>query len=57
MSICESYGRYKRLRPAGFEPAAYALGKRCSIQLSYERNVSSVATEGYSEKNFPVAWK
>ena len=25
-------------RPAGFEPATFALGKRCSIQLSYERN-------------------
>ena len=24
-------------RPAGFEPATSALGKRCSIQLSYER--------------------
>jgi hypothetical protein len=24
-------------RPAGFEPATFALGKRCSIQLSYER--------------------
>ena len=29
-----------RVPPAGLEPATYALGKRCSIHLSYEGHLS-----------------
>ncbi len=34
-------------RPAGIEPATFALGKRCSIQLSYERIVPQRQSHKY----------
>ena len=34
------------VRPAGFEPATPALGKRCSIRLSYGRGGKKVSDSG-----------
>jgi hypothetical protein len=39
--MCVGYAE-KKTRPAGLEPAAYGLEIRCSIQLSYGRNVVGI---------------
>ncbi len=43
-----------RVPPARFERATFALGMRCSIQLSYEGDAASLSIAASWESVFPV---
>ena len=44
----DSKKKINLVRPAGFEPATFALEGHCSIQLSYERTPSLIRGRNYS---------